>query len=142
MAASVSQHDLLAAAAWKNVTLLLLHTAHSAHCSSLLSSVLGAIKLGLKQAGLDGRVSVMSYAAKFATVLYGPFRDAAGSGAKYGDRSAYQLPAAGRGLALKAVQRDIDEGADFVMVKPGSESTPPPPTPPHTKAHSQPSMVA
>jgi porphobilinogen synthase len=81
----------------------------------------GAIKLGLKQAGLDGRVSVMSYAAKFASVFYGPFRDAAGSGAKFGDRSCYQLPPGGRGLALKAVQRDLDEGADFVMVKPGSE---------------------
>jgi len=64
----------------------------------------------------------MSYAAKFASVFYGPFRDAAGSGAKFGDRSGYQLPPAGRGLALKAVQRDLEEGADFVMVKPGSQS--------------------
>lgn len=58
----------------------------------------------------------MSYAAKFASVFYGPFRDAAGSGAKFGDRSGYQLPAGSRNLALKAVQRDIDEGADFIMV--------------------------
>jgi porphobilinogen synthase len=89
--------------------------------SDMMDGHIGAIKLGLKNAGLEGRVSVMSYAAKFASVFYGPFRDAAGSGAKFGDRSGYQLPSGGRGLALKAVQRDLDEGADFVMVKPGSE---------------------
>lgn len=94
--------------------------AHVVAPSDMMDGRIGAIKMGLKQAGLDGRVSVMSYAAKFASVFYGPFRDAAGSGAKFGDRSGYQLPAASRGLALKAVQRDLEEGADFVMVKPGT----------------------
>ena len=94
--------------------------AHVVAPSDMMDGRIGAIKLGLKNAGLEGRVSVMSYAAKFASVFYGPFRDAAGSGAKFGDRSCYQLPPGGRGLALKAVQRDIEEGADFVMVKPGT----------------------
>eukprot|EP00461_Guttulinopsis_vulgaris_P003353 UN03354 len=61
----------------------------------------------------------MAYSAKFASIFYGPFRDAAGSGAKFGNRSNYQLPPGSRGLALRAIQRDIEEGADFVMVKPG-----------------------
>jgi len=88
--------------------------------SDMMDGRIGAIKLGLARAGLDSKVSVMSYAAKFASVFYGPFRDAAGSGAKFGDRSGYQLPPASRGLAIKAVQRDIEEGADFLMVKPGT----------------------
>jgi len=88
--------------------------------SDMMDGRIGAIKSGLREAGLDGRVSVMSYAAKFCSVFYGPFRDAAGSGAKFGDRSGYQLPPYSRSLALKAVQRDLEEGADFVMVKPGT----------------------
>ncbi|MEM7392853.1 MAG: porphobilinogen synthase, partial [Verrucomicrobiota bacterium] len=59
-----------------------------------------------------------SYAAKFASCYYGPFRDAAKSAPAFGDRRCYQLPPAGRKLALKAVDRDIEEGADIVMVKP------------------------
>lgn len=58
----------------------------------------------------------MSYAAKFASSFYGPFRDAAKSGMSFGDRRGYQLPPGGRGLAMRAVDRDIREGADFVMV--------------------------
>jgi hypothetical protein len=61
----------------------------------------------------------MSYAAKFASCFYGPFRDAAHSGMSFGDRSLYQLPPGSRSLALRAVARDVAEGADFVMVKPG-----------------------
>ena len=61
----------------------------------------------------------MSYAAKFASCLYGPFRDAAASGCVSGDRKGYQLTPGARGLAKKATQRDILEGADVVMVKPG-----------------------
>lgn len=79
----------------------------------------GAIKAALHKAGLGSRVSVMAYSAKFASVFYGPFRDAAGSGAKFGNRGNYQLPPASRGLAIRAIERDIAEGADFVMVKPG-----------------------
>ena len=68
---------------------------------------------------LGSRVPVMSYSAKFASCFYGPFRDAAGSGAKFGDRGGYQLPPFSRGLALRAIDRDLDEGGDFIMVKPG-----------------------
>ena len=61
----------------------------------------------------------MSYAAKFASCFYGPFRDAAGSAPSFGDRKSYQLPVGSSGLAIRAVDRDVAEGADFIMVKPG-----------------------
>ncbi|XP_011805515.1 PREDICTED: delta-aminolevulinic acid dehydratase [Colobus angolensis palliatus] len=64
-------------------------------------------------------VSVMSYSAKFASCFYGPFRDAAQSSPAFGDRRCYQLPPGARGLALRAVDRDVREGADVLMVKPG-----------------------
>lgn len=80
---------------------------------------IGAIKDALRRNGLLSTVSVMSYAAKFSSCFYGPFRDAARSGMAFGDRSLYQLPPGSRQLAIRAVQRDIEEGADFVMVKPG-----------------------
>lgn len=63
-------------------------------------------------------VSIMSYSAKFASAFYGPFRQATNNAPEFGDRRAYQLPPGSRALALKAVRRDIDQGADFVMVKP------------------------
>ncbi|KAJ2325879.1 Aminolevulinate dehydratase [Coemansia sp. RSA 2673] len=56
--------------------------------------------------------------ASYASALYGPFRDAACSGAKFGDRSAYQLPPGSRGLGRRAIDRDVREGADIIMVKP------------------------
>jgi len=62
----------------------------------------------------------MSYSAKFSGCLYGPFRDAAGSSPAFGDRRCYQLPPGGRGLARRAIKRDIEEGADVIMVKPAS----------------------
>ena len=62
----------------------------------------------------------MSYSAKFSGCLYGPFRDAAGSAPSFGDRRCYQLPPGGRGLARRAIQRDINEGADIIMVKPAN----------------------
>lgn len=64
-------------------------------------------------------VSIMSYSAKFASAFYGPFRQATNNAPEFGDRRAYQLPPGSRGLAMKAVERDISQGADFVMVKPG-----------------------
>lgn len=112
--------------------------AHVVAPSDMMDGRVGAIKRALKTAGLGGKVSVMSYAAKFASAFYGyysvvnlarvserchvhsPFREAASSGMAKGDRSLYQLPPSARGLALKAVDRDIKEGADMVMVKPGS----------------------
>jgi porphobilinogen synthase len=77
-----------------------------------------AIKTSLKEAGFGNRVSVLSYAAKFASCFYGPFRHAAASAPAFGDRKAYQLPPGSSGLALRAVDRDVKEGADFLMVKP------------------------
>ena len=87
--------------------------------SDMMDGRVGAIKAGLREAGLAGRVAVMSYSAKFASCFYGPFRDAAHSGMAFGDRASYQLPPASRSLALRALQRDVEEGADYVMVKPG-----------------------
>lgn len=63
-------------------------------------------------------VSILSYSAKFASSFYGPFRQATNNAPEFGDRRAYQLPPGSRGLALKAVQRDLSQGADIVMVKP------------------------
>jgi porphobilinogen synthase len=56
---------------------------------------------------------------QFASCQYGPFREAANSAPSFGNRQRYQLPVGSRGLALQAVQRDVEEGADFVMIKPG-----------------------
>jgi porphobilinogen synthase len=85
----------------------------------MMDGRVGAIKAALADAGLASRTAVLSYAAKFASCFYGPFRDAAHSGMAFGDRTKYQLPPASRSLALRAVDRDVAEGADFVMVKPG-----------------------
>lgn len=63
-------------------------------------------------------VSILSYSSKFASAFYGPFRQAANSAPNFGDRKAYQLPPGSRELAMKAVERDISEGASIVMVKP------------------------
>lgn len=95
-----------------------------AHCvapSDMNDGRIRAIKLKLIEAGLAHRVVLMSYAAKFSGCLYGPFRDAAGSSPSFGDRRCYQLPPGGRGLARRAIQRDISEGADIIMVKPATQ---------------------
>jgi porphobilinogen synthase len=94
-----------------------------AHCvapSDMNDGRIRAIKLKLIEAGIAHRVNLMSYSAKFSGCLYGPFRDAAGSCPSFGDRRCYQLPPGGRGLARRAIQRDIGEGADIIMVKPAS----------------------
>lgn len=95
--------------------------AHVIAPSDMMDGRVGAIKAALRATDekLASRVAVMSYAAKFASCFYGPFRDAAHSGMAFGDRSLYQLPPGSRTLALRAVDRDISEGADFIMVKPG-----------------------
>lgn len=87
--------------------------------SDMMDGRVEAIKTALIKHGLGNRVSVMSYSAKFASCFYGPFRDAAQSSPAFGDRRCYQLPPGARGLALRAVARDIREGADMLMVKPG-----------------------
>lgn len=94
-----------------------------AHCiapSDMNDGRIRAIKLKLIQAGVAHKVVLMSYSAKFSGCLYGPFRDAAGSTPSFGDRKCYQLPPGGRGLARRAIYRDIQEGADIIMVKPAS----------------------
>jgi porphobilinogen synthase len=83
----------------------------------MMDGRVGAIRQALVENDATG-VKIMSYAAKFASAFYGPFRDAAKSTPAFGDRRAYQLPPAARKLALDAVARDIEEGADYVMVKP------------------------
>ncbi len=95
-----------------------------AHCvapSDMNDGRIRAIKLKLIEAGIAHQVVLMSYSAKFSGCLYGPFRDAAGSCPAFGDRRCYQLPPGGRGLARRAIARDIAEGADIVMVKPASQ---------------------
>lgn len=79
-----------------------------------------AIKLSLIEANVHHQVMLMSYAAKFAGGLYGPFRDAACSTPGQGDRKKYQLPPGSAGLARRALKRDMEEGADAVIVKPST----------------------
>lgn len=92
-----------------------------AHCvapSDMMDGRILAIKRKLIDAGYGNKVTLMSYAAKFASGLYGPFRDAAGSAPSFGDRKCYQLPPQAKGLARRAIIRDVNEGADIIMVKP------------------------
>ncbi|KAJ0161505.1 Delta-aminolevulinic acid dehydratase [Colletotrichum tanaceti] len=95
-----------------------------AHCvapSDMNDGRIRAIKLKLIEEGIAHKTVLMSYSAKFSGCLYGPFRDAAGSAPSFGDRKCYQLPPGGRGLARRAIVRDIGEGADIIMVKPASQ---------------------
>ncbi|KAL6889599.1 porphobilinogen synthase-like protein [Trichoderma longibrachiatum] len=95
-----------------------------AHCvapSDMNDGRIRAIKLKLIEEGIAHKTLLMSYSAKFSGCLYGPFRDAAGSAPAFGDRRCYQLPPGGRGLARRAIVRDINEGADIIMVKPAGQ---------------------
>ncbi|XP_022085092.1 delta-aminolevulinic acid dehydratase-like [Acanthaster planci] len=87
--------------------------------SDMMDGRVGAIKQTLIRNQLQGKVAVMSYSAKFASSFYGPFRSAAKSAPTFGDRKCYQLPPGSKGLASRAVERDVAEGADILMVKPG-----------------------
>lgn len=78
------------------------------------------IKQALIDANLHHQCMLMSYAAKFAGGLYGPFRDAACSAPGEGDRKCYQLPPTAGGLARRALKRDMEEGADAIIVKPST----------------------
>lgn len=68
----------------------------------MMDGRIGAIKKALESSGLLNRVTVLSYSVKFASNYYGPFRDAAQSAPKFGDRKAYQLPHGSVGLSLRA----------------------------------------
>jgi porphobilinogen synthase len=88
--------------------------------SDMMDGRVGAIRGALDEAGFD-RVSIMAYAAKYASAFYGPFRDAVGSAANLGtsDKRTYQMDPANSDEALREVALDLAEGADMVMVKPG-----------------------
>jgi len=85
--------------------------------SDMMDGRVGAIRRALDQAGF-ANLPIMSYAAKFASAFYGPFRDAAQSTPQFGDRRSYQMDPANAEEALREVALDIEEGADVVMVKP------------------------
>lgn len=85
--------------------------------SGMMDGFVQAIRLGLDQAGFEN-IPILSYAAKYASSYYGPFRDAADSAPQFGDRRTYQMDPANSQEALKEIQLDIAEGADMLMVKP------------------------
>ena len=85
--------------------------------SDMMDGRVGAIRSALDERGFE-RVAIMSYAAKYWSAFYGPFRDAADSAPKFGDRRSHQMDPANAREALREVEQDIDEGADIVMVKP------------------------
>ncbi len=87
--------------------------------SDMMDGRVGAIRHALDRAGLI-HTRIMSYAAKYASAFYGPFREAVGSGSSLkGDKKTYQMDPANTDEALREVAMDLDEGADMVMVKPG-----------------------
>ena len=86
--------------------------------SDMMDGRIGAIRRALDAAGFTD-TPILSYAAKFASAFYGPFRDAAESAPVLGDRRSYQMDPANAREALREVALDIEEGADIVMVKPG-----------------------
>ena len=85
--------------------------------SGMMDGMVGAIRTGLDAAGFT-HVPIMSYAAKYASGFYGPFREAAESPPQFGDRGGYQMDPANSNEALRETALDIAEGADIVMVKP------------------------
>jgi len=86
--------------------------------SDMMDGRIAAIREALDDAGYT-HIPIMSYAAKYASAYYGPFRDAADSAPAFGDRRSYQMDPANGEEALREVELDIQEGADIVMVKPG-----------------------
>ena len=85
--------------------------------SDMMDGRVAAIRKALDDSGLE-EVGILSYAAKFASAYYGPFREAAHSAPQFGDRKSHQMDPANRREALKEMEMDIEEGADLVMVKP------------------------
>ena len=85
--------------------------------SNMMDGFVHAIRTGLDEAGFR-HVPVMSYAVKYASAFYGPFREAAHSAPQFGDRRTYQMDPANVREALREAESDVVEGADFLMVKP------------------------
>ncbi len=86
--------------------------------SNMMDGFVTAIRAGLDEAGFEN-VPIMSYAVKYASAFYGPFREAAESTPQFGDRKAYQMDPANRLEAIREAESDVYEGADFLIVKPG-----------------------
>ena len=85
--------------------------------SDMMDGRVGAIRRALDANGFE-QVSILAYAAKYASAFYGPFRDAAESAPEFGDRRGYQMDPANRREALREMRLDLEEGADMLMVKP------------------------
>ena len=85
--------------------------------SGMIDGMVGSIRASLDSAGFD-HIPVMSYAVKYASAFYGPFRDAADGAPKFGDRKTHQMDPANGAEALREAELDVVEGADFLMVKP------------------------
>ncbi|MBC1484764.1 porphobilinogen synthase [Listeria seeligeri] len=85
--------------------------------SNMMDGFVQIIREGLDEAGFQD-IPIMSYAVKYASAFYGPFRDAAGSAPQFGDRKSYQMDPANREEALREAISDEQEGADFLIVKP------------------------
>jgi porphobilinogen synthase len=85
--------------------------------SDMMDGRVGAIRQALDERGFE-QTAIMAYAAKYCSAFYGPFRDAAASAPKFGDRRSHQMDPANAAEALREVEQDIEEGADIVMVKP------------------------
>jgi porphobilinogen synthase len=86
--------------------------------SDMMDGRVAAIRDTLDENGFD-HIPLMSYAAKYASGYYGPFREAAESTPQFGDRRSYQMDPANRREALREARMDVEEGADIIMVKPG-----------------------
>ncbi|WP_456443488.1 porphobilinogen synthase, partial [Caldithrix abyssi] len=85
--------------------------------SGMMDGMVGAIREALDDNGFE-KIPIMSYAAKYASAFYGPFRDAAESAPQFGDRRSYQMDPSNAREALYEVDLDVNEGADIIMVKP------------------------
>jgi len=85
--------------------------------SNMMDGFVAAIRAGLDEAGYED-VPIMSYAVKYASAFYGPFRDAANGAPQFGDRKTYQMDPANRLEAFREAESDVAEGADFLIVKP------------------------
>lgn len=85
--------------------------------SNMMDGFVAVIRKALDEAGFT-HIPIMSYAVKYASAFYGPFRDAADSAPQFGDRKTYQMDPANRLEAIREARSDVEEGADFLMVKP------------------------
>ena len=86
--------------------------------SNMMDGFVAAIRAGLDEAGFT-EIPIMSYAVKYASAFYGPFREAAEGAPQFGDRKTYQMDPANRMEAFREAESDVAEGADFLIVKPG-----------------------